>query len=375
MALNPFLTRKGEVVFNDDFGSTFRSNGRTVIPLARVGDATPIGGTVTSLNAGRAVNDDGAFAYVAGVGGAAAVEAVFRTDGIRTTTIARDDIAPPTGGRFTSILGLDLNGPGQVAFLADMTGGSADHGIFRGDGGYLTPVFITRQAAPAGGEFEDFGDPKINSRGQVMAICSLTNSPSPKGVFVGDGLDTVEIALIGHPAPTGGNYALFTSTPKFNDRGEVAFQARLTDGTTGMFRGDGKRTTTLALSGNSAPGTTGVFQSFGDVFELGNDGRVAIVAKLAVGVGGVESSNNTGIWTATSSEDLRLVVRTGEVIGGKVLTAVPFDGSNAGGRPLGMNETSILWRGSFGPSKAIIVSALPGDRDGGNEEDQNDGKR
>jgi hypothetical protein len=267
-----------------------------------------------------------------------------------------------------------VNGAGQVAFLADMTGGSADHGIFRGEGGHLTPVFAAKQAAPEGGIFEDFGDPMINSRGQVMSICSLTESASPKGVFVGDGLRTVGIALIGHPAPTGGNYDLFTSTPRFNDRGEVAFQARLTDGTTGMFRGDGKRTTTLALSGKNAPGTSGVFQAFGDMFELGNDGRVAIVAKLAVGVGGVDSSNSTGIWTGTSSEDLRLVVRTGEVIGGRILTGLPFDGSSAGGRPLGMNETSILWRGSFGPTKAIIVSAVAGD-DGGNEEGQNDRKQ
>ena len=261
-----------------------------------------------------------------------------------------------------------MNNSGRVAFNSEMTGGSADHGIFRGDGGYLTPVFVTHQAAPGGGTVEDCGAPQINARGQVMAICLLTNSASPAGILVGDGSDAAAMALIGTPAPNGGNYDFFTSMPRLNDSGEVAFQARLTGGTIGMFRSDGKRTTTLALSGTSAPGTTGTFQSFGDLFELGNDGRVAFAAKLAVGVGGVDSSNNIGIWIGTSNEDLRLVVRTGGVIGGKVLTGLPFDSSSVAGHPLQLNENSVLWRGSFGPAKAVVVSGFTDD-DGGNEED------
>jgi hypothetical protein len=365
--LNPFITRNGAVVFTTGAGEVFRSDESVIVPLVRIGDAAQGGGVVTLLG-NPVVNDGGAVAYFAGVSGAAATQAIFRTDGTRTTTIARDDIAPPTGGRFTSLENLDMNNSGRVAFNSEMTGGSADHGIFRGDGGYLTPVFVTHQAAPGGGTIEDCGPPQINARGQVMAICSLANSASPKGVFVGDGVDTVAITLIGTPAPIAGNYDLFTSMPRLNDRGEVAFQARLTGGTIGMFRSDGKRATTLALSGTSAPGTTGTFQSFGDLFELGNDGRVAFAAKLAVGVGGVDSSNNIGIWIGTSNEDLRLMVRTGGVIGGKVLTGLPFDSSSVAGHPLQLNGNSVLWRGSFGPAKAVVVSGFTDD-DGGNEED------
>jgi hypothetical protein len=288
--LNPFITRDGEAVFDVNFSDVFRSDGRTIVPLVRVGDPAPGGGMVMSLLGERAVNNLGAIAYVARGSGAATTQAVFRTDGKRTTAIARDDIAAPTGGSFTSLLNLDMNERGQVAFKSEMTGGSAEDGIFRGEGGRLTPVFVSNQIAPGGATLQDCGTPAINAQGQVVASCLLTNSASREGLFVGDGTDTVAIALDGLPAPKGGNYeaaaGLFAGTTRLNDRGEVAFQARLTGGTFGMFRGNGKRTTTLALAGTSAPGTTGAFQSFGDVFELGNDGRVAFVAKLAIGVGG-----------------------------------------------------------------------------------------
>ena len=88
---------------------------------------------------------------------------------------------------------------------------------------------------------------------------------------------------------------------------------------------------------------------------------------MATGVGGVDSSNNIGIWVVTSQEDLRLMVRTGQVIGGKVLTDLPLSGFSAGGHPLEMDENSLLWRGGFGADKAIVVSRLGGDNS--NEKD------
>ena len=363
--MDPFITNNGEVVFNGDLG-VFRSNGRSIVPLVRIGDPVPGVGTLASLLGARAVNDRGAIAYAAGVSGAAAGQVIFRADGARTTTIARDDVDPPTGGKFTALLTLDMNNRGQVAFKSEMTGGSADNGVFRGEGGRLTPIFVTNQIAPGGATFQDFSIPEINEQGQVATIGLLTNGASNAGMFVGDGRETVAIALDGQPAPKGGNYSILESF-KLNDRGEVAFLSRLTGASSGVFRGNGKRTTTLALAGTSAPGTTGVFQSFGDVLELENDGRVAFVAQLATGVGGVDSSNNLGIWVGTSEEDLKLLVRTGDNIDGKVLTNLPF--FDITGHPLDMNGNDVLWRGSFGAVKAFVLSRIAGDDNGGNEED------
>jgi hypothetical protein len=360
MVMNPFITNNGDVVFDGNSG-VLKSNGKKIVPLVQVGDQVSGRGMVGSVT-GRVVNDHGVIAYLASMSGAAATRAVLRSDGTRTIAIASDDIAPPTGGSFTSLETPDMNDRGQVAFKSDMTGGSAEHGIFRGEGGRLTPVFVTNQVLHGGATVDECGGTAINTYGQVAAICSLKSGASNAGLFVGDGRDTVAIAVDGQPAPKSGNYSILEAL-KLNDRGEVAYLARLTGDTSGVFRGNGKHTTAIALSGMSAPGTTGVFQSFGDVFAFGNDGRVAIVAQLASGVGGVDSSNDLGIWVGTSEEDLQLLVRTGEVIDGNVLTSLPFN--DIGGHPLDMNENSVLWRGNFGAVKALVLSRIHGE----NEED------
>lgn len=358
---NPFITRNGNVVFDVNSQSIFMNNGREIVPLLQPGDPAPGNGTVIPFV--HAVNNGGSIAYLALVNGSTATQGIFRTDGTQTVAIARDDIGAPTGGSFISLRDPVINDFGQVAFEAEMSGGTGDFGIFRGEGGNLTPVFVANQVAPGGGIFTDFGDPVINAHGQVAAAASLTNSASPIGLFVGDGTNAVAIALTGQPAPKGGNYdsrQAFLLPLRFNDRGEVAFHVGLTGGTSsqGIFRGDGRHTTTLALAGAIAPGTTGTFATFHDI-KLGNDGRIAFIATLAIGVGSVDSSNNMGIWIGTSDEDLQLVVRTGDIIGGNVLTRL----SRQVGGPdqFDMNENGVVWIGSFqSPAKAVVFSQFLG---------------
>jgi hypothetical protein len=177
-------------------------------------------------------------------------------------------------------------------------------------------------------------------------------------------LDTVAIALSGHAAPKGGTYATGVALQflgsVLNDRGQVAFAAFLTGGAShsGIFRGDGITTTPIALEGTAAAGTTGTFASFGDI-EIGNDGQVAFIATLTPGIGGVDTSNNIGIWVGASETDLHLVARTGEVIAGKTLT-----------RPLSLgpiqinSERPIVWLARFaGNSTAIVSSDVGRDSD------------
>jgi hypothetical protein len=361
-ARNPFITRNGNVVFDANGNSIFTRNTREFVPLVQNGDQAPGGGTMSPEVGTFAVNDGGAIAYGAQLSDSTATQGIFRTNGTETVSIARDDIGAPTGGSFVFLANPVINNRGQVAFFAKMSGGAADFGIFRGDGWDLMPVFVANQIAPGGETFTDFGDPVINAHGQVAAIGSLTDGASSGGLFVGDGTNAGAIALEGQPAPKGGNYRsydAFQGPLRLNDRGEAAFHARLTGGTSsgGIFRGDGERTTTVALAGAIAPGTTGRFESFDDI-KLGNNGRVAFIAALAVGVGGVDFSNNTGIWIGTSDEDLRLVVRTGEVIGGNVLTGLP---TNLGNQ-FDMNEDAVVWIGNFqSPVLAVVLSQIIGE--------------
>jgi hypothetical protein len=367
---NPFITADGDVVFDADSGNTVRGDGRIVVPLVRNGDPAPDGGTLTPLT--HAVNRRGTIAYRALLSGAAATTGIFRTDGRHTVAIARDDSVAPTGGTFTFFGGPAVNTRGQVAFVAEMTGGPAGFAILRGDGATLTPVFVAKDTAPGGATFEDFSEPLINKHGQVLAGALLSNGPGG-GLFVGDGRDAIAIAVDGQPAPRGGNYVQCCAKPlTLNDRGEVAFHTGLTNGTRsrGIFRGNGQETTAIALTGTHAPGTTGTFASFEDI-KLGHDGRVAFIGTLTLGIGGVDVSNNMGIWVGTSDADLQLVVRTGEVIDGKVLTRLPTVPAGLG--QFEMNEDGVLWIGSF-PSRAtaVIFSSIRQDNNDTHDRDLDD---
>jgi len=357
---NPFITPNGDVIFNANNSNIYRSDGKSIVPLVQTGDPAPGGGTLVQV-AERATNHNGVVAYSALVSDSTATQGIFRSDGTQAVAIARDDISSPTGGSFTLVGNTAINDRGQVAFYSNMTGGSAEFGIFRGEGGDLTPIFVSNQIAPGGTTFADFGNPVINNHGQIATTCSLNNNTS--GIFIGDGTDTVAIAVQGQPAPKSTSYSgQFLAPTRLNDQGEVAFAARLTGATStsGIFRGDGKRTIPVALTGTSAPGTTGTFASFRD-FQFLNDGRVALIATLTVGVGGVNVTNNMGIWIGKSDEDLQLVVRTGDVIEGKVLTRLPQ--FSQASNQFDINENDVLWVGTFGIAKAVVLSRIIGDND------------
>ena len=58
------------------------------------------------------------------------------------------------------------------------------------------------------------------------------------------------------------------------------------------------------------------------------------------------------------------MARTGEVIGGKVLTRLPIFGF-AFGSQFDLNENDILWTGNFGSVKAVVLSRIPGNNNDG----------
>jgi hypothetical protein len=88
---------------------------------------------------------------------------------------------------------------------------------------------------------------------------------------------------------------------------------------------------------------------------MSEDGTIAFIATLIQGVGGVDATNNMGIWVGTSEADLQLIVRTGDLIAGTPLLKLPLDLGR-----LGMGESGVAWIGDFpGRSSAIIFSSLP----------------
>src|SRR5262249_40672579 len=93
----PFLTTRGDVIFNADTG-IFLNDGSRAVALVQNGDPAPEGGSL-SLNA-YAANSRGLIALDAFITDGVNTEGIFRNDGSQTIAIALDGTTSPTGGTF-----------------------------------------------------------------------------------------------------------------------------------------------------------------------------------------------------------------------------------------------------------------------------------
>jgi len=131
-----------------------------------------------------------------------------------------------------------------------------------------------------------------------------------------------EVIAKGDAAPdvSGATFLKF-SPPAMNDVERFAFMGKMAIGPgavtkvndTGIWAHNGSDDLMLiAREGSTAEDTTGVFTSFGNPVFANND-RVAFLAKLKPGVGGVTAATAAGIWSNTSGT-LELVARQGQQV-------------------------------------------------------------
>ena len=188
-AFAPSLTTRGDVIFITDTGF-FRGDGRRAVPLVQSGDPAPGGGSL-NLGGGYAANSQGVIAYQTFVTGAVATQGIFRNDDTHTIAITLDTTVPPTGGTFFLLGQPVIDERGEVAFKAEMTGGSVDFAIFRGDGENLTTIFAANQPAPGGRSSFSIGHNKRPGVG-----FALNNAVGPPAL-PRHGRDAVAIAISG----------------------------------------------------------------------------------------------------------------------------------------------------------------------------------
>src|SRR5947209_4453397 len=118
----------------------------------------------------------------------------------------------PAGGNYSSFGSSPvLNGAGQVAFQANLIGGTSTSGIIAGAPGSLQAVALLGTAAPAGGNYSGFSALVLNEAGQVAFYSTLTGGMSPAGIFAGASGSLQAAALQGTAAPAGGNYSNINS--------------------------------------------------------------------------------------------------------------------------------------------------------------------
>ncbi len=326
---------------------------------------TPAGSIFDSLGSPR-FNHRGQVAFLAvlrtGLGGVDDTNdrGIWR-DG---TLVAREGSqAPgtPTGAVFNSFLEPSaFNDAGQVAFLAVLRTGSGgvnntnDLGIWSGN------TLVARKGSqapgtPGGVVFDAFWHPAINNAGQIaFRAILLTGSggvddTNDMGLWSGSTL----VAREGSQAPgtpTGAAFEIFRNNPVLNNAGQVAFRASLRRGSGGVDltnnNGIWRDSTLVAREGSQAPGTPSgvVFNSFDDPM-LNDGGQVAFNATLR---GGVDDTNDRGLWIHGPNGDALLIAREGDDLAGRTISTVKMFSPGSNSHRHSLNDFSqAVYRAEF----------------------------
>jgi hypothetical protein len=181
-----------------------------------------------------------------------------------------------TSGSFSLFGTPSVNASGTVAFLAGFDSGGV--GLFTGNGGPLTAITDTNS-----GGFNFLGSPSINARGTVVFLGGYPSGQS--GIFTGKGNQINAIA-----ETTGGIFSSFGVRPAINDRGAVAFQASLSSGELGIFTDPNPVDDKVVATGDTLNGSVVTF--VGIIHQSLNDrGQIAFGASF--------SDGTTGVYVAT----------------------------------------------------------------------------
>ncbi len=171
-----------------------------------------------------------------------------------------------TGQAITSINATPggINELGQVLFTANTASGA---GLYVATPGQVPQkIAAVGDVAPGGGTFAAFGTPHLNNVGQVAFMATTTGGPGG-GVYLGStGGAPVAIALNGAVSPAGSTFLLTVLRPDalVNDLGDVAFRGDLgaSPFSAIFIKRAASALTALAISGQPAPGTSGIFMYF-----------------------------------------------------------------------------------------------------------------
>ena len=257
----PVLNNAGQVAFqagitggSSTFG-LFTATSGSVQLVALVDTAAPSGGNFNTLSP-PIINSNGSLAFSAFLSGGTSSQGIFTGDSNSIQTVALQGTIAPAGGTYAAPLttGPPFNGAGQVGFISNLTAGSSSQGLFVGTSGSVQTIALQSTTAPSGGNYSSLGNVVLNGTGQVAFRTTLTGGSSTDGIYVGVPGSIQTVAIQSAAAPAGGNYNGFSSNPGLNNLGQVVFRASLTGGTSssGIFVGTPGSIQAVAISGMQA---------------------------------------------------------------------------------------------------------------------------
>lgn len=188
----------------------------------------------------------------------------------------------------------------------------------------------------------------------------------------------------GVPGIAGADF-LSLDSPLISDTGDVVVQGELVTGVggvtssnnQGLWRFDGVSSSQIARSGGAdVPGISGAsFDGF-ETFAVNSTGQIALKATLQNG-GSVDPNNDSGLWLMDLDGQGVLVVREGDSLEGRTISALDFVGGSGGneGIPAGLNNQGdlVFWAEfTNGDSGLFLFQNLLADFDLDGDVDSND---
>ncbi len=259
-----------------------------------------------------ALNDDGAVAFSGLVTGSG--KGMYLLQGATITSLAVPSQSVPGAsgsviGKLENVIGgrTSLTGEQEIAVVATLSGDSADVGLFRASPGGLEAVILIDEEAPA--SIVDFEGVRMNESGTIAFTGFIVDRGDVRegiGLIVNGRVRL--IASEGTRAPGGGRFLSFLGHDLWiNEAGQVVFVAELEDGRQGLYSSSGNRLRALAVSGQSAPGTSSAtFETFESVM-VNDRGLVVFTSQFSEGGGGL---------FATDGEVIQPILLSGDVAPG-----------------------------------------------------------
>ncbi len=226
---------------SDDNSGIYLGDGGSLSVVVREGQAAPEGNGVFDLINFPWINDDRTVAFYTTLrgttGGSTDNVGIYKGNGGPLTIIARVGDAAPDGNGFFSELNntLSVNSDGYVAFTASLNGTASASGVFLGNGMVTKTIARSGQSRPDGGVFGHFISSSANNTHTVAFVDASMSNPEARGIYLSDGLETILVARVGDAVNGSTISQLGFDSKTYNDFREIAYQATLANGTSGVF--------------------------------------------------------------------------------------------------------------------------------------------
>lgn len=312
-------------------------------------------------------------------------DSIWRTDSMGSRIVVLGSTPAPgvPGGQFGQLDGISatyrqvFNSSGHVGFYASINGDDInalqDDALWTGSPDVVS--LIAREGssipgAPVGAVFgtgssaSPYTPPmRMNGSGTIAFTGRMT--PSFDGLWKTSAGTTTLVVGTGTPLP--GVSSTFNSPSSFsiNNTGDLAFSANYGSGLRGVWRTEGDTLRLVAHQGQQVPGlSAGV--SFASMSGATIDGAGRVYFESFLTGPGVTNQNNTGLFAGTSTDDVFLVAREGDIApgtAGEQFTSFSGRASNSWGatafsaRFTGETSEPGLWVAD--PALGLLPIAVP----------------